>query len=57
MASDKVSDRGMLERARVGWEYLELERRRNALDIVTKDALAAFDSSSAYSQPLPARNG
>ena len=53
--TDKVSERDMLERMRVGWAYLESERRQNLVNVVTKDALPAFESSFAYSQTLPAR--
>jgi len=55
LKSAKVSEREMLDQMRIGWDYLEAERKQNLAEVVTKDALPALESSFAYSQTLPAR--
>ena len=52
---NRVDQRDLLRRARIGWDYLETERTTNLANMVTKDVLPGLESSFAYSQTLPAR--
>ncbi len=54
-SSEKLTEREILRRMRIGWDYLESERLQNLASVVTTDALPALESSFAYAQTLPAR--
>lgn len=45
----------MLRRKRLGWEYMAAERRSALAELVTKDAMPAFDGAFTYAKSLPAR--
>lgn len=52
---DLAEQRELLARMREGWDYIASERLQALPDLETKDAIAAFETSFAYSQTLPPR--